>query len=295
VPYIPGSSLHGVVRAWVEKALRSAQTPLSRADLKEKLDALDEPFKAEVKTHAKQEVADFLGLQPAQVDDDTLFAHWKVYNDPPVCDPLSDVDQYERIPEREQSARAWKRAWMRALGRDRQPCAVSRLFGYTGQRGRVKFTHAWPTVEAVPIDVITRVAINRLTGAADEGKLFDLEAIPPGVTFHFFVVLENLSAEEKGHFAMGLRALNLQLAGIGAHGTVGFGMVDIDPRFTATLQAGLFEKDVEADFIAPQLAQRRKVPGVDLDKWPRFFQALVLAAQAGSGEFCDKQLTVTPS
>jgi CRISPR/Cas system CSM-associated protein Csm3 (group 7 of RAMP superfamily) len=33
VPYVPGSSLHGVIRAWVEKALRSQQEPLTGSAL----------------------------------------------------------------------------------------------------------------------------------------------------------------------------------------------------------------------------------------------------------------------
>jgi CRISPR/Cas system CSM-associated protein Csm3 (group 7 of RAMP superfamily) len=137
----------------------------------------------------------------------------------------------------------------------------------------------------VPVDVITRVAINRLTGAADEGKLFDLEAIPPGVEFYFFTVLENMKDEEhdyKSDFAKGIRALNLQLASVGAHSTVGFGMVDVKHVFTATIDRGVFDEGVE-HFIATTIQQDVETP-VDLDKIPEFFQALVIAHAQSEGE-----------
>lgn len=44
VPYIPASSLHGVIRAWVEKAVRSLFPPL--ADLKAKLEEFESKHSA---------------------------------------------------------------------------------------------------------------------------------------------------------------------------------------------------------------------------------------------------------
>jgi CRISPR/Cas system CSM-associated protein Csm3 (group 7 of RAMP superfamily) len=284
VPYIPGSSLHGVIRAWVEKALRSGQNPLSAGELKEHLDALkerDETAHENLLDNVRQEVADFLGKDKSDVDDDELYGHWRVYADPHVCDPLSDVDKCERITDAENSPRKWKVEWWKQIERE-LPCAVCRIFGYMGQRGRVKVTPAWPaaSIEPVPIDVITRVAINRLTGAADEGKLFDLEAIPPGVDFYFFVVLENMDGY-KEHFEKGIRALHLQLAGVGAHSTIGFGMVDVKRVFTATVKPDVFDRDVEADFLEHVLenVEAQHVTDVDLDKLPYFFRALVVAQE----------------
>ena len=281
VPYIPGSSLHGVIRAWVEKALRSGQAPLSRATLEEHLEALketDEGMHDNLLSAVRQEVATFLGKET--VEDDELYAHWHVYTDPHVCDPLSDADKCERITPAEGQSH-WKTAWWAEIGRE-LPCAVCRIFGYMGQRGRVKVTPGWPTIAEVPIDVITRVAINRLTGAADEGKLFDLEAIPPGVTFTFFTVLENMDGS-KAHFEKGIRALNLQLAGVGAHSTIGFGMVDVERVFTAQVDPDIFKEDVEAAFVTPALAEidPAAITEVDLEKVPRFFRALMAAHTQG--------------
>lgn len=288
VPYIPGSSLHGVIRAWVEKALRSGQTPLTGEALQALIgmdEAKRESWQKNWLEEAGSEVTAYLGREP---QDSEVYEHFHVYTDPHVCNPLSDLDKCERIAERESSAREWKKAWWMAIGRQ-LPCAVCGIFGYMGQRGRVKFTHAWPEQETLPLDVITRVAINRLTGAADEGKLFDLEAIPPGVTFEFYTVLENMSKEQKNHFEMGLRALNLQLAGIGAHGTVGFGMVDVARVFTATLQPDVFKQDVEA-FLRDQTP---KLQAGD-DKVPQFFRALKAAHQPGKKiELLGGQITLS--
>ena len=279
VPYIPGSSLHGVVRAWVEKALRSGQEPLSRQEMEARMAGMGDTDKGNLLDAARKEVAAFLGRDKmTEDDDDELYAHWKVYTHPHVCDPLSEVDKCERIADRESQARSWKVAWWKALDRA-IPCTVCRIFGYMGQRGRVKVTHAWPATKDVPLDIITRVAINRLTGAADEGKLFDLEAIPPGVTFNFFTILENMEPERKADFEKGIRAINLQLAGVGAHSTVGFGMVDVERVFTATISPKVFGHDVDTDFVGKTLAgvDPESVTDVALDKIPRFFQALVVA------------------
>lgn len=293
-PYIPGSSLHGVVRAWVEKALRSGQNPLPRQEMETRIAGMDEAARKNLLGAARKEVAAFLNREQLTEDEDEeLYRHWQVYTDLHVCDPLSEVDKCERITDRESQAGSWKVAWWGAIGRQ-PPCTTCRIFGYMGQRGRVKFSHAWPATEEVPLDIITRVAINRLTGAADEGKLFDLEAIPPGVTFHFFTVLENMTVAQKADFDKGLRALNLQLAGVGAHSTVGFGMVDVEQVFTATISSQVFDRDVEAEFVAATLkdVDLKQVSDVDLTKVPRFFQALVVAHEQHKS--FDHLITLSP-
>jgi len=236
LPYLPASSLHGVIRSWVEKALRSKESPLTQKEME---DLIAEGHQV-MKDRGKDELKRTLGLEEAaEVSDEDLYRYWVVY--PSVCDPLLDVDKCERLVDRPDKA-----AWLQAVGRT-TPCAVCRIFGYMGQRGRVRLSHAFPAKREgeLPIDIITRVAINRLTGAADEGKLFDLEAIPPGADFYFFATLENMNQQQKQHFQMGINALNLQLAALGAHSTVGFGMVEVTPIFAAEVKPGVFDLEVE--------------------------------------------------
>lgn len=133
------------------------------------------------------------------------------------------------------------------------------------------------------------MAINRLTGAAEEGKLFDMEAIPPGVDFYFFTVLENLSQEEKADFDMGIRALSLQLAAVGAHSTIGFGMVEVERQFAAHIDKSVFQKPVE-ELVEAVLEQSKPSVPLDENRYPRFFRAL---ASQHEGKHPDFDGTVT--
>ena len=299
VPYIPGSSLHGVIRSWVEKALRSGSEPLSPEALKACLSQLDDDDRKQIIDKAKKEVKALTGKDYEGEDkdddkkkEDAWMEDWQVYVD--VCDPMSEVDCCERISAREVESRRWKEKWQKAIGRGTRGCKVCRIFGYTGQRGKVKITPAFPlkTEHGIPIDIITRVAINRLTGAAEEGKLFDMEAIPPGVDFYFFTVLENLSEEEKADFEMGIRALSLQLAAVGAHSTIGFGMVEVERQFTAHINKAVFQKPVE-DMVESILTDKqfRRVVPLDENKYPRFF--LALASENSNGQHPGFDSTVT--
>jgi CRISPR/Cas system CSM-associated protein Csm3 (group 7 of RAMP superfamily) len=268
VPYLPGSSLHGVIRSWVEKALRSREEPLNADELHTKAPPDSRAFQ-----EAAKEIKAFLGRQPEdEISEEEVYRHWEVYTH--VCNPLLDVDKCERISGRETEGRRWKADFLEAIGRP-APCEVCSIFGYMGQRGRVKISHAFPATGDVPVDIITRVAINRLTGAADEGKLFDLEAIPPGCVFYFFAVLENMEPEQKRQFDMGVRALNLQLAGLGAHSTVGFGMVEVTRMFAVDIQPGIFEENVEntvSEILESGTYRLRE--NLDGSKYPKFFRAL---------------------
>lgn len=274
VPYLPGSSLHGVMRAWVEKALRSREEPLSREQVSALFD--EEQGVAQLRENVAGELAAFLGKENgSDVTDDELVRYWQVYAE--VCNPLWNSDQCERISRRDWEKRRWKQEYVERIGRD-VPCRACSIFGYAGQRGRVKVTPAFPAAplaDALPVDIITRVAINRLTGAADEGKLFDLEAIPPGVDFYFFVVMENMTHEQKQDFQKGIRAMNLQLAGVGAHGTIGFGMVDVSEVYRAKLEPSIFDLELEellTDFWTD--GNYRLRAALDREKYPDFFLAL---------------------
>ena len=293
VPYIPASSLHGVIRSWVEKVLRSKNNPLPWDDLKNKLGyegartqagkdfknllggPPKEPASEGIEAEYQQKITDY---------ENRLFAYWQVY--PEVCDPLLDVYRCEIVSD---DAKSWKREWIeQTIGR-KIPCKVCSIFGYMGQRGRIRLTHAFPTKEELPLDIITRVAINRLTGAADEGKLFDLEAIPPGVTLYFFVIMENMKDEEKKRFDKGLRALNLQLASLGAHSTIGFGMVDVKQVYAANIKPGIFDLNPPVEEIINEILKEDSGyilrENLDKSKYPQFFLALSSIKEGLPDEF----------
>lgn len=273
VPYIPASSLHGVIRAWVEKAVRSLSPPLAK--FKEKFEGFESNHPAAA-TWLKQKVCADLDL-PQNTSIDDLIEHWEVFAE--VCNPFWEHDKCEYLVDEDSDRPNPKRLWFKHIGRQ-VPCEACCLFGHPGQRGRVRFTHAFPASAAPPLDVITRVAINRYTNAADPGKLFDLEAVPPGVVFHFFLILENLEEEAKGSLDWGLKALSHNLANLGGYGTVGFGLVELQEIRRVLLKPKIFTlktiPDLPGDESYPWPAD------YDRHRYPQFFNFLARLTRNGA-------------
>ena len=272
VPYLPASSLHGVIRAWVEKALRSLHEPI--ADLKDKFEKFqqDNPDAA---AWLQQRVCADLDL-PRDSSLDDIMSHWELWTQ--VCNPFWEHDKCEYLVDEAPGRPNPKRLWFEHIGRQ-VPCEACCLFGHPGQRGRVRFTHGFPSPAGTPLDVITRVAINRYTGAADPGKLFDLEAVPPGVVFHFFLILENLTEEAKGSLDWGIKALSRNLANLGAFGTVGFGLVELEERRRLLLKPAIFTLE-----SIPALDENSHPfpPDYDPRRFPQFFNFLARLTPNGA-------------
>ncbi|MBW1953923.1 MAG: hypothetical protein JRI66_12735 [Deltaproteobacteria bacterium] len=262
VPYLPASSLHGVIRAWVEKALRSLNGPI--ADLKVKFEKFQQDH-TDAAAWLQQKICADLDL-PRNSSLDNIMSHWELWTQ--VCNPFWEHDKCEHLVDEDPGHPNPKRLWLDHIVRQ-VPCQVCILFGHTGLRGRVRFTHGFPPPAGTPLDVITRVAINRYTGAADPGKLFDLEAVPPGVPFHFFVILENLSEEEKKRFDYGIKSLNLNLATLGANSTVGFGLVELDEVRRVILRPQVFNLK-----SLPNFEERKYPANYDQRRFPAFFNLL---------------------
>jgi CRISPR/Cas system CSM-associated protein Csm3 (group 7 of RAMP superfamily) len=271
VPYIPASSLHGVIRAWVEKAVRSLHGPIE--DLKDKFENFlkNEPDAA---AWLQQKVCADLDLPRNSSPDDIM--SWELWTE--VCNPFWEHDKCEYLADEAPDRPNPKRLWFEHIGRQ-VPCEACCLFGHPGQRGHVRFTHGFPPPAGTPLDVITRVAINRYTGAADPGKLFDLEAVPPGVVFHFFLILENLTEKAKGSLDWGIKALSRNLANLGAFGTVGFGLVELEERRRLLLKPAIFTLE-----SIPDLAENSYPWPSDYDhrRYPQFFNFLARLTPNGA-------------
>jgi CRISPR/Cas system CSM-associated protein Csm3 (group 7 of RAMP superfamily) len=278
IPYIPASSLHGVWRSWVEKVIRSSKGSLqfpeiekALAELKKKeglFPTLEKALRDELGMDSGAGAVEIIKLAKAIAD------NLPVYKE--VCDLFSATDCCEDLTPNDLKRRplaAAKSAWKEQLALQR-PCKVCRLFGHTGQRGRVRFTAAYPAVgdpEHLPVDIITRVAINRITGAADDGKLFDLEAVPPQVPFYFFTLLENPEEGEEHIFEYGFKALNTCLATLGAHASVGYGAVRLEKQFSATITPELFNNAIEKLSIDTLKINFSLPSGFAPEYYPTFF------------------------
>ena len=165
-----------------------------------------------------------------------------------------------------------------------------------GQRGRVRFTHAYPSKMDLKLDIITRVAIDRLTGTANEGSLFDIEAVPPGVVFYFFTILENMNEnceQMKKDFELGIRAFQLQLATLGAHTTVGFGAVEMKEVFALKITPEAFDLEIEKlDYSSLKSSGYQLVELLDEAKYPKFFRLLTLRKDGKLPENFDGKIEI---
>jgi CRISPR/Cas system CSM-associated protein Csm3 (group 7 of RAMP superfamily) len=255
VVYIPASSLHGVLRSTLEDYMRTQLSPYDNKTVKDLENANVKNVNVEGWKSFLERVGSYSESIPG-------FDELPLYRE--VCYTTLEFDVCQVPP-----ASAAKKYYLTSIvgrmdsNKAHLPCFVCQLFGATGLRGRVRILNAYPskeTMETLPLDVITRVGINRVTGAAEEGRLFDLEAIPPGAAFYFFVVINNAFERVKLHydpqdsqqckeeerykqykerlgvdedlnyialFEKSVELVSKGLVPIGAHGTVGFGNVEI--------------------------------------------------------------------
>jgi len=280
--YIPASSIHGVLRSAVEEFLRTHLTSKKLGEIK--------------KDQGDQELIKWLDRQTSPLKDIYLDSmdEFPVYGG--VCYPTLEFDACQ-LPIREDK----KRTYFQKIGRvaktttvkDDQKtekeipylCYACQIFGATGFRGRVRILNAYPSKsfnEELVLDIISRNAIDRVTGAAAENRLFDLEAIPPGSVFYFAMIVENAyetvkylkdtqSDQEFGKgikdaiksenddvtymdiIKIGMDMLSSGIVGIGAHNTVGFGYVEISPVIELKLSDnGLTKEFIKKYLLAPE-------------------------------------------
>lgn len=107
-------------------------------------------------------------------------------------------------------------------------CLICKIFGSNTYASHITFRDAYPT-ENVSIGVKTGIAINRRSGAAKRGALYQVEFINPGAIFHGSIKCINLP-----NYAVGLiltiieRMINTGIVSIGGFKSRGFGNIKID-------------------------------------------------------------------
>lgn len=189
LPYIPGSSLKGVVRTYIERILRTA-ADMGKTIRGEKLWACDP-----------------LDLKNSCVPPDvkrTLYenAEEKAKNGKKPLDVLF-------------SEELWK-----------VTCTACRLFGHQWMASRVAFQDAYlVNADALPVlfEVRDGVGIDRDLGAAKEGIKYDFETVPRGAAFGLRIILENVEDWEVGLFCLALQALRRGELALGGKSTRGLG------------------------------------------------------------------------
>ncbi|MDW8009629.1 MAG: RAMP superfamily CRISPR-associated protein [Chloroflexota bacterium] len=192
--YIPGSSLEGVVRSFVEKVLRTLDTSAQPGPAQDKgwrwACATFEPERAEAAQREKWNCPLFLQAFLAKVREEQqrdLYS-WEIY---------------------------------------RHSCGACRIFGHTRLRGRASFTDFLPRGE-VRTEVRYGVAVSRLSHAVAQGP-FEMEVAVAG-TFAGKLVLENFELWQLALLALALESIERGLLKVGYGKNRGFGEVSISVR-----------------------------------------------------------------
>ena len=211
VPYIPASTLKGLLRSLAEQEIAklddhfheySTVEELTRQLLakveRDQRDEIEDKIvkrvliqfieEATVDRHIRSIVGELAGERSREEGEDRyvmqiamdVLKSVRVYRH--VCNPTIEGLACE-LP-----APLYKIKMAEELGRPLYPCPVCQTYGAPGLRARIEITHALPVTKPL---VLTRrhVAIDRVTGAAAQQKLFDIEYLPPGHKFTFYITL----------------------------------------------------------------------------------------------------------
>ncbi|HWW75416.1 MAG TPA: CRISPR-associated RAMP protein Csx7 [Pyrinomonadaceae bacterium] len=122
---------------------------------------------------------------------------------------------------------------------DGQTCLVCHVFGSPWLASKVNVRDL--PVEGMWVDqyeVRNGVGIDRDTGTAAEGLLYDFEVVPAGTAFSCKIVVENADGWELGLLMMALRPFELGEAALGGARSRGLGAVELKWRERTQVAGG---------------------------------------------------------
>jgi CRISPR-associated RAMP protein (TIGR02581 family) len=185
-PYIPGSSLKGVLRSAAEALLRGA------------------PF-AGKPGEAALWACQMMSGAPCVTHDHVVELREKKENEP----GREDVDAGREVAEA-----VWNAS-----------CTVCRLFGSLAMASRVRFPDL-PLVGELPgMELRNGVGIDRDKGLAADKVLYDFEAVPPGTSFRLTVILDNPEDADAGLLLYLFHEMNEGNLALGGKTSRGLGQV----------------------------------------------------------------------
>jgi CRISPR-associated RAMP protein (TIGR02581 family) len=114
---------------------------------------------------------------------------------------------------------------------EKNPCIVCRIFGNTGVASHVHFFDSLPKGDA-PLQVIRRVAIDRITAGQSPGRLFDVQIVPPKTRWDFRMRIINIEMKPEDPRGFLLSYLFKQLLDgiqIGGGKSIGYGLMVLIP------------------------------------------------------------------
>ena len=189
-PFVPGSSLKGVVRSAAEGLIRGA---------------FDRPPKDQ---DPKPPIwsCDVVGHAPCVSDADV-----KRWRDDFLSTP----------PQPDEQRLVFEEVWA-------QSCTVCRLFGSLALASRVRFPDLPLDDVAAPLEVRNGVGIDRDKEQAASGVLYDFEAVPPSTAFDLLVLVDNARDHEIGLLLYLFDELHRGHLALGGKSSRGLGRVSVE-------------------------------------------------------------------
>jgi CRISPR-associated RAMP protein (TIGR02581 family) len=110
----------------------------------------------------------------------------------------------------------------------RNYCLICRLFGTASYSSHIRISDAYPSQTEIPsTSVKTGIAIERRSGGAKAGALYQVEFVNPGAKFYGSIILHNFPNYGIGLLAEILEQINQGYVKIGGFKSRGFGSVRI--------------------------------------------------------------------
>jgi CRISPR-associated protein Csm3 len=204
--YIPGSSMKGVVRSFVEKALRTIDDHNSwkwACPTFEKKGEDQDPNCAQLMKSNPEKRSSSQGKEEDKI--------------------RLEADELEKMKVKKEGSKKELASW----DIYRMSCGACKLFGSTLLQGRLSFTDLLPA-DGMKIETETRygVAISRLSHAVAQGP-FEMEVAVSG-KFAGQVILENYEIWQMGVLATALESMNQGQLKVGFGKNRGFGQVRVN-------------------------------------------------------------------
>lgn len=224
IPYIPGSSLKGSMRSFIEALARGSGLRVCT------------PFNSSLCAFGAEFLNYVLQTALTATTVDSLLERVKDER------RLGEIAR-RRIESHEVAEKVVKSIIEKvndvesliAVLRDYAPCVACRIFGNPALASRITVFDAYPAdPTAVKTVVRTRVAIDRLREAARSGALFEYEFVPRGFEWRIRIEIKNIDLssdqEESRLLRMLLKHFSDMGIVVGGMKSVGHGVLKLDPE-----------------------------------------------------------------
>ncbi|PSN82211.1 hypothetical protein B9Q02_11995 [Candidatus Marsarchaeota G1 archaeon BE_D] len=210
-PYIPGSSLKGVMRSTVEIMLRSENKVVCDV-MMDKTCA----FKVSFGVGLIEQYSTEENLQKEKIESLGKRLAYRFGSNKDITTLINKINEAKKELDR------LKEVFKEELS----PCLACKLFGNQALSSHVVVYNAY-SEETVNTSTITRVAIDRFTNASLGKALFIAEFIPPYYSWNFSLRTYNLEGESLQLFNRLLELMRNQGIHVGSMQSAGFGLIKI--------------------------------------------------------------------